>query len=232
MTPIRVYIYALKDPRTNAVRYISRTINTLRRRLREHVTTALRDKLKDKRKKEGIAELLALGLEPIIELLEETDGDHFKKAEKQWIAYYRSNSTLLNVKSGGDGALGGHFVEWTPELDARLGKEADSIIAESMGVSRKTVTYRREKLGIAASFDRTRNTPPPPMGGHNKIEFTPEQVKMLGTMPDYKLAKIIGVEKACVARRRNKLGIKSFTATTGQNGQFSKGHYPSRWLKQ
>jgi hypothetical protein len=216
-----IHIYTLSDPRDGRVRYVGRTVNPLSRRLREHINTAKRGKLKDKQKEAWILELLAARLKPEIAAVEAVTIDDFKLAEKRWVSHYRaSHSDLLNIKCGGDGGMGGHFVVWTPELDALLGKVADSRIAETLGVSRKTVTYRRDQLGIAASFDRARNLPPPMMGGHNRITLPDAVIAVLGTMPDQKLAEIAGVSKKRIIRERTLRGILSFAELTGNSGKF------------
>lgn len=216
-----VRIYTLSDPRTDRVRYVGRTVNRLSRRLNEHVRTATRGKLKDKTKEIWIMELRALGLSPRIDLIQDSSRECFREDETRWIAHYRTTHLdLLNLKRGGDGGFGGHFVKWTPELDTLLGKIADSRIAEQMGVSRKTVTYRRDKLNIPASHDRTRNVAPPANGGFNKIEFTADIEAALGKEPDHLLAARAGVEKTCIARRRVALGIESFADASGNTSRF------------
>lgn len=226
-----IRIYTLSDPRTNTVRYVGRTVNPLSRRLREHIRSA--HKLKDRRKAEWLAELQAAGLKPIITEIDQVGLAEFQAAEKRWVAHYRSIcDDLLNVKCGGDGGLGGHFVKWTAELDALLGKWSDSRVAELLGVTRKTVTYRRAQLGIPASFDRTNNKPPPAMGGHNRLVFAPEVVARFGKEPDYKIADELGVEKSVIARRRKALGIASYAKQTGNAGTFTKGMPHPRWSKR
>jgi hypothetical protein len=228
-----IRIYTLSDPITGHVRYVGRTVNPLARRLREHINTARRGKLKDKAKEQWIAALNEKGLKPVITLIDEACVSTFQAAEKRWVAHYRHLFVdLLNVKCGGDGGMGGHFVVWTPELDAMLGKVTDTKLAKLMGVTRKTVSYRRDQLGIEASFDRAENKPPPPMGGHNKLSFSPEVVARFGKEPDYKIADEIGVNKSVIARRRRALGIASFAENTGSRGVFTVGMPHPRWSKR
>ena len=228
-----VRIYTLSDPVTGRVRYVGRTINSLNRRLCEHLNSARRGKLKDKAKEHWILELAELGLKPEIALLECVGRADFQAAEKRWVAHYRqAHADLLNVKCGGDGGLGGHFVVWTPELDAMLGRVADARIAKLLGVTRKTVSYRREKLGIPASFDRAENKPPPPMGGHNKRVLSPDVLARFGNEPDYRIAEDLGIEKSIISRRRRALGIESYAERTGSRGVFAVGMPHPRWSKR
>lgn len=227
-----IYLYALIDPRDCRVRYIGRTVNPLQRRLREHLNTAKRGKLKDGRKAAWFAELESSAMVPIISLLRTADKATFQAVEKELIREYRERfPDLLNVRPGGDGGLGGHFVKWTPELEARLGKVADSTLANEMGITRKSVTYRRDQLSIPAAYDRTNNTPPPPMGGHNRIEFPPDVIAKFGKFPDHAIAAEFGCSKKAVTSRRNALGIPSYAAQTGNNGKIKSGEPHRRWGK-
>jgi len=228
-----IRIYTLSDPITGAVRYVGRTVNPLARRLREHLRSSYRGKLKDKRKENWFRALEQLGLKPVIAQIDVSDLQGYQAAEKRWVAHYRALcDDLLNVKCGGDGGMGGHFVVWTPELDSMLGKITDSELSKKIGATRKTVSYRRDQLGIPASFDRTKNSPPPPMGGHNKKTFPDSVVLRLGKEPDYKIADELGIQKSIISRRRRSLGIASYAETTGARGTFTKGMPHPRWSKR
>lgn len=229
----KLFIYALIDPRDGRVRYVGRTVNSLVRRLREHLYQSKRDKFKHLPRVGWLSELALVGLKPTIQLLEICSIDNYQAAEKKWIAHYRAmHDDIVNANIGGNGTLGGHFVRWTPELDAMLGKTADSMLAKQMGITRKSVSYRREQLGIAASFDRTNNKKPPPMGGHNRIQFTDEVIAIFGTQPDYVIAEALGCCKTAIARRRRELGIASYAEQTGKTGLFTKGMPHPRWSRK
>lgn len=64
-----------------------------------------------------------------------------------------------------------------------------------------------------------RNSPPPNNAGWNKKDI-PED--LLGTIPDYKLAKQIGVDRTVIMRRRQRLKIQSYAERTGQTGRFQR----------
>ncbi len=228
---MRVLIYALIDPRDRRVRYVGRTVNRLRTRLREHVSCAMRGKGESQAKNEWILEVLSSGVRPGIVQLEEVLGDNYGEREKAWIARFKeAGADLLNCRDGGEGSIdGGYKIQWTDEARALLGKIADGRVAEMVGVTRKAIAYHRHKYGIAASFDKTRAVKPPSMKGINKIHLPPEAVAKLGTMPDYVLAALYGLNKTIIARRRKTLGIKSYAAATGNNGQYQKGNFPARW---
>lgn len=72
---------------------------------------------------------------------------------------------------------------------------------------------------------------PPPMGGHNKTYFTEEDLVLLGTMPDYKLAEKLNSNKYTIARIRRERNILSYAKFTGNNGKIKFGEAHRRWKK-
>ncbi len=98
------FIYVLRDPETNQVRYVGWTVN-LEKRLVWH----LRDK-KRTHKYYWIALLKERGLKPIIELVYTVkDGECWQDVERKWIAYYRNiGENLTNATDGGEGARKGN----------------------------------------------------------------------------------------------------------------------------
>lgn len=98
------HIYGLADPRTGHVRYVGKTIDSITKRLGQHVYLA--------RKKPNthcarwIASLLSDGAFPeVFEL--ELVGDDWREAEQFWIANLRAiGCDLVNHAIGGDGCNG------------------------------------------------------------------------------------------------------------------------------
>lgn len=95
----RVFIYTLSHPITNEVRYVGKTIN-LKERLQGH--------LEDKGptyKRKWISKLKREGLIPVIEVLEEFQGEHiseWQQAERFWIETLRFyGCRLTNACAGG-----------------------------------------------------------------------------------------------------------------------------------
>lgn len=224
-------IYTLLDPRTGAIRYVGRTVQLLQNRLQQHIWKS--EKEQHARAK-WIQELARENLRPEIHLVAEVPVEYAVAHEKQWTRDLLNQGVdLLNDGIGRGGC--NHpkrKIEWTPELDALLGKIADSRIAEMLGVTRKSVVYRRQKLNREASFDRSRNVPPPDMAGHNRIELPEDVIALLGQMPDHELATQAGVSKKRIMVERQARSIPSFAKRTGKTGQFRKGNYPGRWKKQ
>jgi len=67
-----------------------------------------------------------------------------------------------------------------------------------------------------------RNSKPPMMAGHNRIDLPKECINKIGKLPDYILAREFNVSKYCIARNRRNLNIPSYAISTGNNGKFSK----------
>ena len=228
----KVQIYALIDPRNNQIRYVGKTVNPLISRLREHIWTSRTNRSKCRRAL-WIKELCELNLKPEIALLETVNESEWKDAERRWEKKLKKQGfALLNDKpTGGGCGRNNKRIEWTKELIDELGKIPDAIIAEKLGVTRKAVNYKRSSLGIKASFDRTRNTPPS-MAGWNKKSLPDAAIEKLGKLPDYILAKEYNVSKKTISRARNELKIKPYAQSTGNNGQFQKGQPHPRWQRQ
>ena len=221
-------IYGLIDPRSNQIRYVGCTIQRVRDRLTQHIVTARKS---NTGRSKWLNELEGLRLRPGITILEKVDPEHGHKREKFWTTkLIGEGADLTNEGIAMGGGLKAHRkIEWTPELDALLGVIGDSRIAEQLGVSRKSVTYRRNKLGISAANDRSRNSRPPNMGGHNKVELPQEIIDQLGTMSDASLAEIAGVSKKRIMVARHKRGISSYSAQSDHPTRYKKGNYPERW---
>lgn len=100
-----VYIYVLKAPNCDAVRYVGKTKN-LKNRLRSHIDYA---KFNKKRRKvtDWINSILKQGKSPIIECIEETTDPEWPVRERFWIKHFRQNgSNLCNLTDGGESNTG------------------------------------------------------------------------------------------------------------------------------
>ena len=105
--PRKFLIYGLFDPFTKELRYVGKTEGTLKKRLREHISTARTLKTNDHRK-QWILSVLKKGDKPEIGELEELfSHEELVEAEEFWIAYYKSvGCRLVNATGGGEGAKG------------------------------------------------------------------------------------------------------------------------------
>ena len=110
------FIYGLVDPRTDAVRYIGKTKNGLKRPRMHGLPSRLK---KDKTYKANwIREILTLGLTYTIRVLEEVPIADLCSAEQTWITFgLEAGWPLTNLTRGGEG-LHGHV--FTAEHRAKI----------------------------------------------------------------------------------------------------------------
>ena len=95
-----VYIYALCDPRDDAIRYVGRTVNP-KDRYRNHLKAKW-----NTHRCCWIIGLKELGLMPKMFILEVTDDENCRNSETWWIKHLRENGhDLTNHSDGGDGLL-------------------------------------------------------------------------------------------------------------------------------
>lgn len=139
--------------------------------------------------------------------------------EMEWIAHFGLEN-LLNIRVGGNGNPGFVRVPWDDAFNGMLGKESDGYIARLTGCARSAVSARRRSLGISPK----KQAPP-----SNKVVLPLDIRARLGSLPDYELAKEIGVCKYVIASNRRALGIPSFAVASGNNGRIRKGDAHRRW---
>jgi len=101
----KCFIYVLKNPINNKIRYVGKSRN-LKQRFKNHINKC-RDK--NTHKRNWINKLIKDGLKPIMEMIEETNNDNWKEREKYWIKYYTDKGCkLVNHTEGGDGLTFGN----------------------------------------------------------------------------------------------------------------------------
>jgi hypothetical protein len=94
------YIYILKDPIDNSIRYVGKS-NDPKRRLYHHCSPS---RFKNTHKCNWIKLLKRNGLRPLLEVIEEVPVSVWKIREKFWIKYYiELGFDLTNTTTGGDG---------------------------------------------------------------------------------------------------------------------------------
>ena len=100
-----VTIYALKDPKTNEVKYIGKTSGPLYKRLSSHYVDKKRSY-----KKSWIDSLKKQKIKPLIVTIEECEENVWQEREKFWISYYRKimGNKLTNILEGGNGLPKGY----------------------------------------------------------------------------------------------------------------------------
>ena len=114
-----VYIFCLKNPITNEIKYIGKTTN-LKRRLSQHIQDA---KLKKVKRKviNWINSLLNKKLKPKIEIVEICTKQNWQDREIYWIKYYRDKYDLCNHHDGGLGCLGRKLADLEKERIKEIG---------------------------------------------------------------------------------------------------------------
>ncbi len=85
-------------------------------------------------------------------------------------------------------------VDWTAEIDAAIGTDSDTVIGHRFGISPRSITARRRKLGLHVE----QKTAP---------RWTRAMEKRLGKMPDTQVAKKLGIDAYWVRKRRAELQI-------------------------
>lgn len=92
------YIYALKEPATNRVRYVGKTIQKPESRLASHISVAKHGRKKDYAHC-WIKSILSRGEKPILEIIE--SGVTVER-EIFWIKHFRKSGVLTNFTDGGE----------------------------------------------------------------------------------------------------------------------------------
>ena len=110
------YIYILKDPRTNKVRYVGKA-NNPEYRFKNHINKC-RDK--NTHKRNWINELRKEKLKPILEIIDKVSIEKRKEYEKFYIKKYLNDGCdLVNYTEGGDGCTYGNQTSFKPGNGAR-----------------------------------------------------------------------------------------------------------------
>lgn len=79
---------------------------------------------------------------------------------------------------------------------------SESEAARELGTCRKKVKKLRNLHGLPSTY-----------AGQNPGVWTAAAVELLGTMPDVRLAHLLGVTRANVADKRNRLGVAPYART-------------------
>jgi hypothetical protein len=93
------YIYGLKDPNTNEIRYIGKSDNP-KARFQNHMALSKADV--NRHKKHWISGLLAQGQKPLLVTLEKVSDKQWEDRERWWIQHGRASGwPLTNLADGG-----------------------------------------------------------------------------------------------------------------------------------
>lgn len=133
-----IYIYTLKDPESNNIRYVGKTTNP-KNRLNAHITRSKNNKYHSAR---WVKSLLNKGLKPILEVIEECADDNWQEREKFWIKFYNEKCDLTNTLEGGEGGatFGRLGKPWTKEQHA-----ANKLARTGLSINQKDLNGNRQK---------------------------------------------------------------------------------------
>lgn len=94
-------------------------------------------------------------------------------------------------------------MKWDEKNNHLLGTLPDVEVAKLTGVEKHVVRYQREKHKLPQIYsDESKSS--------QKKEWTDEEIKMLGTMPDLDLSHLIPHSTAAIRFKRVSLGVPSF----------------------
>jgi hypothetical protein len=180
------YVYMYIDPRNNEPIYVGKGSGD---RYRQHLYGSHNRFLKGK-----IKSIRNCGKEPIVEIIFRSDNEDLcYDIEEHLIKSYGikdQGGTLCNFSVGG---RGNNKYEFEDETLSMLGKVNDQIVANKVGCCRETVGYVRRGLGIPKCEEKPNYSPPPDMGGWNKVEVPEECVSLAGVKPLSQLSREFGI---------------------------------------
>ncbi len=96
-----IFIYGLKCPLFNKIRYVGKSVNPIQR-FKNHINYEIKT---DTHKARWLNKLIRLNMRPELVIIEETTRQLWEEREKFWIAFYRND--LTNESIGGDGRQAG-----------------------------------------------------------------------------------------------------------------------------
>jgi group I intron endonuclease len=154
------FIYKLKCPETNEIRYIGQTISKLSNRLKNHIYETKRNiRLKKNltHKENWIQTLIKKELENsiIIELIEECEIDKIDEREIFWINTYK-NEKLTNIDSGGKRTI---LTDETKEkISIANSGERNGMFGKRFKISSEEIDKRRTAMIASEKFQSSRKS--------------------------------------------------------------------------
>ena len=142
-----VFIYTLKDPLTEEIRYIGKT-NNLKTRLSNHISRAIKNN-SNSHKNNWIRKLLNNGNKPTIEILDEVPANNWEEYEIYWIEQFKNwGFKLLNTCTGGEGARTGPRKPLSDEHKKQISKSLKKTATEKPEIykNRKRIIIDKDEL--------------------------------------------------------------------------------------
>jgi group I intron endonuclease len=109
----KVYIYGLKCPTKNVVRYVGKSKNP-KRRYSQHLSHPKASRYENIHLYRWLAKLLRESIKPELIIFEECDNKDWKIKEKKWISKFGLDN-LLNMNQGGIEPPDNTGLKWTEE---------------------------------------------------------------------------------------------------------------------
>lgn len=140
-----IFIYILKDPVTNEVKYCGKT-NDIKVRLIGH----LKDKRHNKEKYQWISDVKSKGLKPILEVIDEVDDSDWDFWEKYWISQLKTwGFSLFNKTDGGEYSVTGfkHSDDVKKKIsEYQLGRKLSDEWKDNISKGRKGIIFSDKHL--------------------------------------------------------------------------------------
>ncbi len=147
-------IYVLICPLTYKVRYVGKTVKTLKDRFRDHLYDSNIRKVKT-HKSAWIRKLTNLGIKPYIHQIDSCSWDLSQDLEKKWIKFYKDlNIDLCNHTEGGEGMIGLKFSE------ERLKKQIERLIKKEVYCYSKKGEFIAKFVSIQEAARQTKSSAP------------------------------------------------------------------------
>lgn len=222
------FIYALIDPRDQAVRYVGKTKQSLSNRLSQHCSDCTKYDRYRTHRAGWIRQLERLDMKPGIFLLEEVETELWEEAERYWIAHFHTQGArLTNATSGG-----GKETVHTPESRSKMSEAQLAVTArlselgiEHWNKGRKRSAETRAKIGAAA---KGRTSP------NKGKKASPETLAKMSAAMKGRLGTNVGrkfspewIANMSAARRGNTFR-KGKKATAETRARISEGHKGQR----
>lgn len=101
---VLTFIYTLSDPDTDEIRYIGKTVKSLKQRLTNHIYTS---KKINNHRCNWIKSIINRDKKPLIKLLDSCQWNESQQLEEYWINQFKNwGFNLVNATDGGEGNLG------------------------------------------------------------------------------------------------------------------------------
>jgi group I intron endonuclease len=141
-----IFIYVLRDPRNDRIRYVGKTIQNPRDRLSAHIRQAKRDNKSHRDR--WILQVLDADKKPVVEIIEEATEENWEEREQYWIAHY---DNLTNETAGGEGLHGHRF------SDDHRRKLGEAQAGNTKWLGRKHKPETRAKMSVKMSGENNPN---------------------------------------------------------------------------